>query len=106
MLTAAGHVAGGSAGQVAHQQWEIDTTQSQQVISVTFSGAQEGQQTIVRVQCDPSADSPTFTVKGEVRTQVYELHMTSKYACAKPGQLNELRTQLRGRVQPLPHSME
>jgi len=76
-------------GLVAQQSWEIDTTQNPQVIQVTFSGGQEGRQTVLSVTCDPSADDPTFTVKGETRTLVYEVDVTSKFACgggpAPPG---------------------
>ena len=68
-------------GLVAQQSWDIDTTQSPQVIQVTFSGGQEGRQTVASVTCDPSADDPTFTVKGETRTLVYEVDITSKFAC-------------------------
>merc|ERR1711935_101671 len=69
-------------GLVAQQSWEIDTTQNPQVIQVTFSGGQEGRQTVLSVTCDPSADDPTFTVKGETRTLVYELDVTSKFGCS------------------------
>jgi len=71
-------------GLVAQQSWEIDTTQNPQVIQVTFSGGQEGRQTVLSVTCDPSADDPTFTVKGETRTLVYEVDVTSKFACSAP----------------------
>jgi hypothetical protein len=69
-------------GLVAQQSWEIDTTQNPQVIQVTFSGGHEGRQTVASVTCDPSADDPTFIVKGETRTGVYEVDITSKFACA------------------------
>merc|ERR1719272_2882759 len=69
-------------GLVAQQSWEIDTTQNPQVIQVTFSGGQEGRQTVLSVTCDPSADDPTFTVKGETRTLVYEVDVTSKFGCS------------------------
>merc|ERR1711935_1062632 len=69
-------------GLVAQQSWEIDTTQNPQVIQVTFSGGQEGRQTVLSVTCDPSADDPTFTAKGETRTQVYEVDVTSKFGCS------------------------
>jgi hypothetical protein len=68
-------------GLVAQQSWVIDTSQNPQVITITFSGGQEGRQSVVTVTCDPSADDPTYTVKGETRTMVYEVDMTSKYAC-------------------------
>uniref|UniRef100_A0A6C0ELB8 Uncharacterized protein n=1 Tax=viral metagenome TaxID=1070528 RepID=A0A6C0ELB8_9ZZZZ len=71
-------------GLVSQQSWVIDTYQSPQVIQVTFSGGKEGQQTVASVTCDPSADDPTFTVKGETRTLVYEVDITSKFACAPP----------------------
>eukprot|EP00729_Bicosta_minor_P007117 gene7117-931_t len=70
-------------GLVAQQSWEIDTSTNRQVITVTFSGGQDGRQTILSVMCDPSADIPRFTVKGETRTLVYEIFVISKYACAK-----------------------
>merc|ERR1712127_1161725 len=69
-------------GLVAQQSWGIDTTQNPQVIQVTFSGGQEGRQTVLSVTCDPSADDPTFTVKGETRTLVYEVDVTSKFGCS------------------------
>jgi len=68
-------------GLVAQQSWEIDTTQNPQVIQVTFSGGQEGRQTVLSVTCDPSVDA-SFTVKGETRTSVYEVDVTSKFACS------------------------
>eukprot|EP00729_Bicosta_minor_P013507 gene13507-19101_t len=71
-------------GLVAQQSWEIDTTKPPQVIRVTFSGGQEGRQTVLSVTCDPAADDPTFTVKGETRTLVYEVGITSKFACEPP----------------------
>ena len=71
-------------GVVSQQTWEIDTTQDPQVILITFSGGQEGRQTVVSVTCDPSADDPTFNAKGETRTLVYEVDITSKFACAPP----------------------
>jgi len=72
-------------GQVTQQQWTIDTTQNPQVIQITFSGGQEGRQSVLSVTCDPSADSPTFSVKGETRTLVYEMDVTSKFACSGGG---------------------
>ena len=67
----------------AQQSWEIDTSQNPQVIQVTFTGGQEGRETVLSVTCDPSADDPTFSVKGEnTRTLVYEVDITSKYACS------------------------
>lgn len=71
-------------GLVAQQSWAIDTTKPPQVIRVTFSGGQEGRQTVLSVTCDPAADDPTFTVKGETRTLVYEVGITSKFACEPP----------------------
>ena len=58
-------------GLVNQQSWEIDTTQDPQVIRVTFSGGQEGRQTLLKVTCDPTANDPTFFVLGETRTLVY-----------------------------------
>lgn len=71
-------------GLVAQQSWEIDTTKPPQVIRVTFSGGQEGRQAVLSVTCDPAADDPTFAVKGETRTLVYEVGITSKFACEPP----------------------
>jgi len=69
-------------GEVAQQSWEIDASAGQaQTISITFAGGEEGRQTIVVATCDPTADNPTFQVKGEIRTLVYELDITTKYAC-------------------------
>eukprot|EP00729_Bicosta_minor_P000334 gene334-30610_t len=82
-----GEIAGDSCfpiGLVAQQSWEIDTTKPPQVIRVTFSGGQAGRQTVLSVTCDPAADDPTFAVKGETRTLVYEVGITSKFACEPP----------------------
>ena len=72
-------------GAVSHQQWQIDTTQNPQIIWITFSGGQNGRQTVLSVTCDPSANDPTFIAGGGGREQlVYKLDMTSKYACNLP----------------------
>ena len=44
-----------------------------------------GRQTVIVATCDPTADNPTFQVKGEIRTLVYELDITTKYACGGGG---------------------
>jgi len=73
-------------GEVAQQSWEIDNSNGQaQTISITFAGGEEGRQTIIVATCDPTADNPTFQVKGEIRTLVYELDITTKYACGGSG---------------------
>jgi hypothetical protein len=79
-------------GLVAQQSWVIDTSQNPQVITITFSGGQEGRQSVVTVTCDPSADDPAFVVKGETRTMVYQVDMTSKYACGGPAPPPETST--------------
>jgi hypothetical protein len=71
-----------SVGLVAQQAWEIDTSQNPQVFTITFSGGQDGRQSILTVTCDPSGGDPVFTVKGETRTMVYEVDVTSKFACS------------------------
>ena len=68
-------------GEVSSQSWEIDDSSSPQTITVTFAG-EEDRQTLVVFTCDPSADNPTFQVKGEIRTLAYELDVGTKYACA------------------------
>jgi hypothetical protein len=73
-----------SVGLVAQQAWEIDTSQNPQVFTITFSGGQDGRQSILTVTCDPHGGDPVFTVKGETRTMVYEVDVTSKFACGGP----------------------
>lgn len=68
-------------GAVSQQSWEINITHNPQVFHITFSGGLEGRQTILSVICDPNADDPVFSVKGEVRPMVFQFNMTSKYAC-------------------------
>jgi hypothetical protein len=71
-------------GAVSDQVWEIDTSQNPQVITITFSGGVDGRTSVVAVTCDPSANYPAFVVKGETRAMVYEVQMTSRFACGPP----------------------
>ena len=58
-------------GQVSQQTWEIDTSVQPQVITVTFTGGEDGRQTVLSVTCDASADGdPNFTIKVSPRRAV------------------------------------
>ena len=69
-----------SIGKVSQQQWTLIKDQTQ-VIKITFSGGQEGRQSVINFICDNEANDPIVKVKGETKTLIYEIDIITKYAC-------------------------
>ena len=71
-------------GQVGQQKWVIDDRRDgAQSISIMLSGGEDGRQTRLVVECDPSADNATFNLIGVLsNAKTEDFLITSQHACS------------------------